>query len=210
MAGPRVVAGIGDDPGADGVQLDVAVAGEHICLAAGDARPEPALPRRSGPPMEIVDPPDMAAAEAIHQPRGPLGAGRRQQEVDVVGHEDLGVERAADIGGDLREIVEIGAPVGIFEEAGLAIDAALHEMDRHAGKHETRPARHPPMFRIRPGGGQGVQSRYAGMRRAYYFVLVVRIDLSARGEGCWSVMWRRLLWPGKPRWIVICWIVICP
>ena len=100
--------------------------------------------------MEIVDPPDIAAAEAIHQSRGPLGAGRRQQEVDVVGHQDVGVDRAADIGGDLREIVEIGAPIGIIEEAGLAIDAALHEMDRRAGKHETRPARHPPMLGIRP------------------------------------------------------------
>jgi hypothetical protein len=100
--------------------------------------------------MEIVDPPDIAAAKAIHQPRGPLGAGRRQQEVDVVGHQDVGVDRATDIGGDLREIVEIGAPIGIVEEAGLAIDAALHEMDRHAGKHEARPARHPPMLGIRP------------------------------------------------------------
>jgi len=100
--------------------------------------------------MEIVDPPDMAAAKAIHLPRGPLGAGRRQQEVDVVGHQDVGVDRAADIGGDLREIVEIGAPIGIIEEAGLEIDAALQEMDRHAGKHETRSARHPPMLGIRP------------------------------------------------------------
>jgi multiple sugar transport system ATP-binding protein len=37
MAGPGVVAGIGDDPGADGVQLDVAIAGKHICFAASDA-----------------------------------------------------------------------------------------------------------------------------------------------------------------------------
>ena len=68
----------------------------------------------------------------------------------MVGHQDEGVERAADIGGDLREIVEIGAPIGIVEEAGLAIDAALHEMDRHAGKHRAWPARHPPMLGIWP------------------------------------------------------------
>jgi hypothetical protein len=81
------------------------MAGKHICLAAGDARPEPALPQRSRSPIEIVDPPDMVAAEAVHRPRGPIGAGRRQQKVDVVGHQDVGVDRAADIGGDLREIV---------------------------------------------------------------------------------------------------------
>ena len=40
--------------------------------------------------------------------------------MDVVGHQDIGVDRAADIGGYLREIVEIGAPIGIVEEAGLA------------------------------------------------------------------------------------------
>jgi hypothetical protein len=68
----------------------------------------------------------------------------------VVGHQEVGVDRAADIGGDLREIVEIDVPISIIEEAGLAIDAALHEMDRHAGKHEPRPARHPPMLGIRP------------------------------------------------------------
>jgi hypothetical protein len=116
--------------------------------------------------VEIVDPTDMAAAEAIHQARGPLGAGRRQQEVDVVGHQDVGVDRAADIGGDLREIVEIGAPIGIVEEAGLAIDAALQEMDRHAGKHETRPARHRPMFGVRPRPAKartGVTPTFGGL-----------------------------------------------
>jgi hypothetical protein len=31
----------------------------------------------------------------------------------------------------------------------------------------------------------------------------MQIDFSARGQGRWNLMWRRLLWPGKPRWIVI-------
>jgi hypothetical protein len=41
------------------------------------------------------------------------------------------------------------------------------------------------------------------MRLDCHFALVVRIDSSAHSEGCWSVMWRRLLWPGKPRWVFI-------
>jgi hypothetical protein len=41
------------------------------------------------------------------------------------------------------------------------------------------------------------------MRLACLFALVVRIDFSPRGQGCWSVMWRKLLWPKKLRWIVI-------
>jgi hypothetical protein len=41
------------------------------------------------------------------------------------------------------------------------------------------------------------------MRQACHFALLMQIDFSARGQGRWNVMWRRLLWPGKPRWIVI-------
>jgi hypothetical protein len=41
------------------------------------------------------------------------------------------------------------------------------------------------------------------MRLACHIVLVMEIAFFARGEGRWSVMWRRLLWPRKPRWIVI-------
>ena len=100
--------------------------------------------------MEIVDASNIAAPEPVHESRRAIGAGRRQQEVDVIGHQDIGVDRAADIGGDLGEIVEIGAPIGIVEEASLAIDAALHEMDRHAGDHEAWPAWHGRMFCRRP------------------------------------------------------------
>jgi hypothetical protein len=38
----------------------------------------------------------------------------------------------------------------------------------------------------------------------------MQIDFSARGQGRWNVMWRRLLWPGKPRWIVISYFPLQP
>jgi hypothetical protein len=41
------------------------------------------------------------------------------------------------------------------------------------------------------------------MRLACLFVSLMRIDLSARGEGCWSVMWLGPLWLRNRRWIVI-------
>ena len=127
---------------AHGIELDVSIAGEDVGVVPGDAGAEPAFPRRAGATMEFVDPADVAAAETVHQPRRRRGARRREQQMDVIGHEDIGVERAAGLGGDLGEIGEVGAPVGVVEEAGLAIDAALDEMDRHAGQQAARPAWH--------------------------------------------------------------------
>lgn len=79
----------------------------------------------------------------------PLGAGRHEHKVHVIDHQDAGFDRTANIGDDLHESIAIGPAISVIEDACLTIDAALQEMDRRDGKHETRPARYPPMLDIR-------------------------------------------------------------
>jgi len=69
---------------------------------------------------------------------------------------------------------------------------------RDAVGEASADARHPA------SASQGAQSPYADMRLACYVASAMQVDLSTRrGQGRRNVMWRKLLWPGKRRWIVI-------
>ena len=53
--------------------------------------------------------------------------------MDVVGHEDVGMDGAAPIGSRFLQPVEVAVAIFLGEEAGLAIDASLDEVLRNVG-----------------------------------------------------------------------------
>jgi hypothetical protein len=75
----------------------------------------------------------IASAERLHGARQAVGIARRHQQVDMVGHQDIGVHRAATFGGGRREPVAIAGVVVIGEENRGAIVAALDDVQRQIG-----------------------------------------------------------------------------
>lgn len=81
--------------GPDRVQLDVAVAGQDVVLALGEAGPEATLPKRSRSLVGAVDVLHIALPEVLHHEGGAVFSLRGDQQVNVVGHQDIGVNQAA-------------------------------------------------------------------------------------------------------------------
>lgn len=142
VAGPAVLAGVGDHVGAHGVEFDVALAGEKIVLGLDGTGLVAAFPEGAAALVVAVDVLDVAPAERLHEAGGPVGGAGRDEQMDVVGHEDVGVDDAAPVGSRFLEPVEVAVIVLLGEEAGLAIDASLDEVLRNSGKLDARAAGH--------------------------------------------------------------------
>jgi hypothetical protein len=84
-------------------------------------------------------------AQPLHQLAGAGVIARREQQVHMVGHQDVGVQRATAVEGALAQHVEVGQVVVPGSEAGSAVIPSLDDMQRYrrqddAGRtwHESR------------------------------------------------------------------------
>ena len=68
----------------------------------------------------------------------------------MVGHQHVGMDRTAEIRSQLGQVVEIERVVLVGEEAGLAVVAALDQMQRYAGERDAGAARHARLVRVSP------------------------------------------------------------
>ena len=128
--------------GAAGIELDGAIASEHVAFRLGEAGAEAPFPQRAAAPVGPVHVLDIALPQMLHQQRATVGPLRRQQQVNVIGHETVGVDHALELRGEDLQVREIEFVVGIGEEAGAAIVAALNDVDWHLGDGDPRTAGH--------------------------------------------------------------------
>ena len=142
VAGPAVVARMGDHCGAQWIEFDVAVAVHEVVAIADQARLVAAFPQRAAAVVRVVDVADIPPSERLQGARHGIGLLRREQQVDMVGHQYVGVHRAALAQCDLAQGRAIAEVVRLREEAGLAVIAALDDMLRDAGKVDASWARH--------------------------------------------------------------------
>ena len=142
VAGPAELARVGDHVGAHGVEFDVALAGEKIVLGLDGAGLVTAFPEGAAALVVAVDVLDVASAERLHELGGAFGGLRCDEQMDMVGHEGVGVDGAAPVGSRFLQPAEVAVAVLLGKEAGLAIDASLHEVLRNIGKLDARAAGH--------------------------------------------------------------------
>ena len=126
-----------------------------------------AFPQAAGAAVEAVDVLHVATTDGLHEARGGCGFSGGHQEVHVVGHEDVGVDGTAPIASRLFEPVEVAVVVLFSEKAGLAIDAALDDVQRGFGELDA--------------GATGHVSGLENQLMLTPFVLVR--ELSNKGEG---------------------------
>jgi hypothetical protein len=76
---------------------------------------------------------DVASSNGLHE-LGYAGLGfRGHKQVNVVGHEDVGVDGAMPIGSRFLKPVEVAVVVLLGKKTGLSIDATLDNVLGHSG-----------------------------------------------------------------------------
>ena len=140
-------------------------------------------------------------AEIFHQESAAIGGLRRQQQVNVVGHQAIGVHRAAELAGKIAKQREIERIIVLGEEAGATVVAALDDMDRHFGHGYARAARHRHSWDIRPGTDHATTwsvphfffalidfgFAFSGNRPSFKNPLTPRVKGSMRRKASWEL-----------------------
>jgi hypothetical protein len=81
-------------------------------------------------------------ADALHEPRATLLFFRRHKQMNMVGHQTVGVQQASRARQDLAQVKKIKGPVLVIEEAVRAVVAALNDVDGDTRKHDACASRH--------------------------------------------------------------------
>ena len=124
------------------VEFDVAVTRQKIRLALGETRAEASFPQGAAARVCAVDVLPIALTEVLHHQGGAVGFFWRQQQVDMMGHQHLSVNRAAEARGELSQFVEIAVVIFFCLETNRAVIATLDDMPGDAGQAQPGAAWH--------------------------------------------------------------------
>ena len=138
VAGPAVVARVGDHRGAQRIEFDVAVAVHQVVAITDQAGLVAALPQRARAVVGDVDIADIAPPEGLHGTGDRAGALWHEQQVHMVGHQRVGMDHAALAPCHVAQFAAIAEVVGVGEETGLAVVAALDDVLRNTGKIDAQ------------------------------------------------------------------------
>lgn len=141
-ARPAIVCGVGNHRGAHGVQLDVTMASEKVAPGVDETRLEAPLPKGSAATVTGVETCHVTTAELLHHRRYHAPSCARHEQVDVIGHQHVGVDSAVVLTGSVREVLPVGGIVILGEETRLPVVAALDDVLGHARQVEAGLAGH--------------------------------------------------------------------
>ena len=130
-----------DEARTNRIQRHVAHRNREMRLVHGDG-PKAALPEMPGPPQPRVDRPGIAPMHRSQSAPQPIGIGGRQDQVNVVGHQDLGPDLDIGRAAGLRKQIAIKRVIGIRKEGLRSAIAALRDVMWHTRDHEARKAAH--------------------------------------------------------------------
>jgi hypothetical protein len=96
----------------------------------------------------------MGAIDVLHMPPPQRHDERRhrrrlfrgEEQVDVIGHQHIGVQRALGLAQRFSQPMQVAAVVFLAEKARLAVVAALHDVERNSIKLDTRTSGHEIML----------------------------------------------------------------
>jgi hypothetical protein len=142
IARPLVLVGSINDSGANRIQLDVATAREEIVLGIDEHRPEAAFPKRAGASLSFIDGSHETASHVLQHAGGAFLDPRRDQEMNMVGHQDVRVDLAAmSVTGDTQRVT-IFLPILGPEEHGQPIVPSMDEVEGYVGDNQSWKAGH--------------------------------------------------------------------
>ncbi|EEF25229.1 conserved hypothetical protein, partial [Ricinus communis] len=142
IAGPWIVTGLDGELAAHRIELDEAAAGEEILVGLDQRGAEPPLEQAAAALVFLVEPRHVQTAELLHH-QGQAGVvGRGRQQVQVSGHQRVGMDRHAVKAGRLLQPTEQARVILLVAEDQLVIVAAMKDVVRLMGKDETGLAGH--------------------------------------------------------------------
>jgi len=139
---PRIPLRRLDHRGAHRVQLDVAIDSQHISFRVDQARLEPAFPKCPGTAVSSVERADIALIEQPHRIGEIAGVRGRDEQMDVIAHQNPGMHIQTMGRGDLEEKIAVTQAVFIVDERRTSIDATLRDMKWHSREKQAGTARH--------------------------------------------------------------------
>ena len=92
--------------------------------------------------MPIVEELDVALANGSHRHGQHLWPGRRQEQVDMIVHQDEGMDGNGISGTGFMQQLAVVVAVFIVDENGGAVDAALCDVERNVWQDQACAARH--------------------------------------------------------------------
>ena len=138
--GPAVLGRMRYHPGPHRVQFDISAAGQQILLAIHGRRLEAAFPQGAAAPIGVVEMPHIAPADRLHPLAEAVRRRGRGQDVDVVGHQHIGMNGAAGFLRRIAQAVEIKAVIRVGRKCDAPIIAALNQVVRQVRDVETTKA----------------------------------------------------------------------
>ena len=164
-ARPLILFGLSYQAGADGVEFDV---GEGAVKVGGreGAAVVAVLPEVAGAVALGVEHLGVAAVGAAEEDGEGVFVGGDGDEMDVIGHLAPGEETDLGFGEVLAEEAEIGGVVGVAEEDGLAVSAALGDVIGDSGEDAAWISGH--FKREARGGGESCPRRQTKSRNGRF------------------------------------------
>ena len=132
-AGPAVSGRIDSDSRTYRVQLDVAHARQQPAVGLDQAGAEAAFPQRAAALVALVEPPHVIAPQRLHHAAQPLGHRGRGQQVHVIVHQYIGVQRDLRRHRRLAQEAEVALAIRVVAKQRGAVVAALEQVVRVAG-----------------------------------------------------------------------------
>ena len=146
-AGPTILRGSAHEAGANRVRLDVSAALEKVPFRVDQRRPEATLPQCPRTSVPIVEMAHVGGPECLHHAGWRARVACGDEQVDVVRHQDVGMNRAACLLARVEKRQQITRAVEVVDKAGAAVVAALNEMKCVARKDDTQGTRHLRLMR---------------------------------------------------------------
>ncbi len=133
MVGPPVLPMGRHDARANGTEFDVSIAGKRVAFAIHQVRLESSLPQRAGTPIAGVEAADISARDGLHHhglhhPRDTGRFARGRQQMHMIGHRYMGVQRAVLSKRSFVQRLPVAKIVGGVCKTCLTIVAALDDM----------------------------------------------------------------------------------
>jgi hypothetical protein len=132
-AAPSVVGRVRDHPGTQRIEFDVALTGKQISLRLHERRPKAAIPKRAYSTVLSIDVPNVAASHRNHRAREIVFSNWRHQEMHVIRHQHVSVQRDLCAPQNLAQQGEVADVILFGEEARAPVMSALNHVNRNAG-----------------------------------------------------------------------------